>query len=124
MEPNRTPGRWRFVDAADLTNDSVGFDSLEVRSSSADENLGTVRGFIVDADRGQLHYVVVDSGGWFSSGSYLVPPAYTRVDAEEQVLWTDATRDSISRFAHFDPSQYDTLSDDQLWTIERRIIEA
>jgi hypothetical protein len=119
-----TVARWRFVKASDLRNDTVGFDELEVRSATADERLGSVRGFIVDGDSGQLHYVVVDSGGWFTGGSYLVPPAYTRVDAEQKVLWAETTRQAIGRFPEFDSMQYPTLSDEQLWGIERRIIEA
>jgi hypothetical protein len=116
--------RFRYVGAGDLTEDTIGFNGLAVRSSSQDEELGTVRGFIVDADSGQLHYVVVNAGGWFTSDSYLIPPAYTRVDAEQQVLWTDATRDTIRRFPAFDSDTYPTLSEEQLWPIERRIIEA
>lgn len=119
-----TAARWRFVKASDLRNDTVGFDGLEVRSMSADEKLGSLKGFIVDGDSGQLHYVVVDSGGWFTGGSYLIPPAYTRVDAEQNVLWAETTRDAIGRFPEFDLGQYPTLSDEQLWGIERRIIEA
>lgn len=119
-----TVARWRFVKASDLRNDSIGFDGLEVRSATADDRLGSLRGFIVDGDSGQLHYVVVDSGGWFTGGSYLIPPAYTRVDAEQRVLWAETTRNAIGRFPEFDSSQYPTLSDEQLWGIERRIIDA
>jgi hypothetical protein len=116
--------RFRYVEAGDLANDTVGFQGLQVRSTSADEKLGTVRGFIVDEASSQLHYVVVDSGGWFSSESFLIPPAYTRVDAEQQVLWAEANRDTIRRFPPFDPREYPALSDTQLWEMERRIIEA
>jgi hypothetical protein len=98
---------------------------LRVRSGTdPNEDLGSVRGFIVDASSGRLHYVVIDSGGWFSGGSYLIPPAYTRVDAEQEVLWADLTRDVLRRFPEFDPGKFPELSEDQLWAIEQRIIEA
>jgi hypothetical protein len=119
-----SPGRWRFVKAGDLHSSSPSFDRLEVRSTTADERLGKLKGFIVDTDGGRLQYVVVDSGGWFTGGTYLIPPAYTRVDAEQNILWAEATRDTIGRFPEFDSGEYPTLSDEQLWGIERRIIEA
>src|SRR5262245_32015147 len=100
---------WRFVSAADLRNDTVGFDKLDVRSATEDESLGTVRGFIVDDASGRLHYVVVDSGGWFSAESYLVPPAFTRVDAEQRVLWVEPSRETIRRFPEFRVHDYPVL---------------
>lgn len=119
------PQRWRFVDADDLTDDLVNFGNLPVRSSTQGaEELGTLEGFIVDPASGRLHFVVVESGGWFSGGSYLLPPNYTQLDAEQQVMWVDATRDAVQRFPEFDASQYaDDISDRELWAIERRIIE-
>lgn len=121
---NATHG-WRFVDADDLTDDLVNFGNLPVRSSTRSaEELGTLEGFIVDPARGRLHFVVVESGGWFSGGTYLLPPSYTQLDAEQQVMWVDATRDAVQRFPEFDPDQYrEDISDRELWAIERRIIE-
>lgn len=124
MERTDADGRFRFVDASELRTDPVDFRELTVRSVSSQERLGTLRGFVVDADRGQLQYVAVDSGGWFTGGTYLIPPAYTRIDADEQVFWAEVTRDTISHFPEFDPKKFPTLSDAELWTIERRIIEA
>jgi hypothetical protein len=115
--------RWRFVKAGDL-QDSIPFERFEVRSSTHGERLGTLEGFIVDGDSGRLHYVVVDSGGWFSGGSYLIPPAYTQADGERNVLWAETTREAMSRFPEFDAERYPALSDEQVWGIERRIIEA
>jgi hypothetical protein len=117
------PHSWRFVKAKDISDGAIDFDALDVRSTD-DDSLGNVRGFIVDGAAERLHYVVVDSGGWFSGGSYLIPPAYTRLDAENGVLWTELTRNVISRFPQFDEDLVSTLSRDQLWAIERRIIAA
>jgi hypothetical protein len=121
---NASDGRWRFVKASDLANDTVGFDRLEVRSATSDENLGKLKGFIVDSDSRQLHFVVVDSGGWLSSDSYLIPPAFTRVDAEQRVLWAETTRNAIRRFPEFRSSDYPTLTNEDLWRIEQEIIAA
>lgn len=124
MERTETQGRFRFVDASELRSHPVDFGALTVRSASRDERLGKLRGFVVDADRRQLQYVAVESSGWFSGGTYLIPPACTRIDADQDVFWAEVTRDTISHFPEFDPTRFPTLSDTELWTIERRIIEA
>lgn len=121
MNPS-TSSQWRYVKAETLGQETIGFSGLPVRSSKAQEELGTLDGFIVDAASGRLHYVVVDSGGWFTGGRYLVPPAYTQLDAEQQVLWADVTRAAIGQYPRFDPNHFVTMSPREAWDIERQII--
>jgi hypothetical protein len=115
--------RCRFVAAGDLAENGRRFDGIEVRGPD-DEDLGDVEGFIVDEPDGRLRYVVIDSGGWFTGGTYLIPPAYTRIDQDRAVLRADLTRDTIERFPEFDRERYPQISGDDLWRFEQRIITA
>jgi hypothetical protein len=115
--------RSRFVAAADLDEAGRRLDGLEVRGPD-DEDLGDIEGFIVDEADGRLRYLVIDSGGWFTGGTYLIPPAYTRVDPDTAVLRADLTRDTIERFPEFDREQFPQVSGDDLWRFEQRIITA
>jgi hypothetical protein len=117
-------GDYHYISATSLTGDIVDFDGLQVRSTASNEVLGTVEGFIVDRRSGQLRFVVVDSGGWFGSESFLLPPGRTRLAPEEGLLWTDATRESVRSFPGFDTTEYPRLSENDLWQIERRVIAA
>jgi hypothetical protein len=115
--------RSRFVAASDLDEDGRRFDGLSVRGPD-DEDLGDIEGFIVDEPDGRLRYLVIDSGGWFTGGTYLIPPAYTRVDPDTAVLRADLTRETIERFPEFDRERYPQVSGDDLWRFEQRIITA
>src|SRR2546430_1384211 len=76
------PRPWlRYVDASDLDDTTVKFDSLPVQSP-AGEKLGGVDGFIIDVTSGRPFYVVVDSGGWFKSKHYLLPIGHAMLDAD------------------------------------------
>ena len=78
----------RVVDAGDIDDDRTDFDGLNVLDT-AGQKLGDVDGFIVHRDTKRPYYVVVDSGGWFSSRSFLVPIGHARLDADNQALRVD-----------------------------------
>jgi hypothetical protein len=110
------PYRWlKFLNAGDLTHDSVDFDGLDVESPEGD-HLGEVKGFIVDADSGRPYYVVVDSGGWFRSRHFLLPVGHARLrsDDKSEALVADISRDRIDRFPGFDKTAFEKLSADDL----------
>jgi len=109
----------RYVDAGDVTPDPIDFEGLDVRGKE-DEKLGDVEGFIIDIDAGasRLHYVVVDSGGWFSSRSYLVPASHTHLDREAGALRVELTKDTIAGYPEYSPERFARLSDDELWRYE------
>jgi hypothetical protein len=115
--------RFRFLDAKEISHDLVNFDGLGVYNR-ANEKLGSVDGFVANPDTGQLYYVVVDSGGWFSSRHYLVPVGHATLDAENKVLVFDLDKDRIRRFPEYDPERFARMSDDELRLFERRMLEA
>ncbi len=119
--------RFRYVDADDLEHASVDFSDLDVRNP-AGEKLGGVDGFIVDAVSDRPYYVVVNSGGWFSGGKYLVPINHARLEhdtgEDEDVLRVNLDKDTIRKYPTFDKDEFARLSDDPLHEFERRIGQA
>ncbi len=113
--------RFRYVDADDLQNTTIDFDDLDVRNA-ADDKLGDVDGFIVDAASGRPYYVVVNSGGWFSGGKYLVPINRGRIEHDqrhdEDVLRVNLDKDAIRNYPKFDRDEFARLSDDRLRDFE------
>ncbi len=116
--------RFRYVDAGDLENTNVDFGDLDVRNPEGDK-IGEVDGFIVDATSERPYYVVVDSGGWFRGGKYLVPINHTRLDRDEQrdedVMLVDLNKDTIKQYPKFDKDEFARLSDAQLRDFQARI---
>src|SRR4051794_17178102 len=62
----------KYIKAADLHDDAIDFDGLEVVSAAGD-HLGDVDAFIVDSETARPYYVVADAGGWFKSRHFLLP---------------------------------------------------
>lgn len=115
--------RLRYVDADTVDDTVIDFDDLHVRAADG-EKLGEVEGFIIDPELRRAYYIVVDSGGWFSSRHYLVPIGHARVDRGERALRLDIGRDAITSYPEFDPDQFSTMSDDDLRRFETRTIAA
>lgn len=112
------PRPWmRYVDASDLCDTDIDFDGLPVQNAAGDR-LGTVDGFIIDADDARLYYVVVDAGGWFKSKEYLIPVGHARFDAANRQFFADLTRERIDRFPGFDKDKFHELSDEELERID------
>jgi hypothetical protein len=105
----------KYVKAADLNEDLVDFDGMNVESPTG-EHLGDVEGFIVDSDSGRPYYVVVDAGGWFKSKHFLLPAGHATLDsdADGEALVADLTRDRIEKFPGFDLSEFDRMSEADL----------
>ena len=100
----------RYVDASTLDDDTVDFNGLNVESPTG-EHLGDIEGFIVDSNSSRPYYVVVDTGGWFKSKHLLLPVGHTRFDADEDVLVTELSRESVDRFPGFDKDNFEKLSE-------------
>lgn len=115
--------RLRYVDADEVHGADVQFDDLKVRTPGGDK-LGEVDGFIVDSDARRAYYVVVDSGGWFTSRKFLVPIGHARLDDDRDALVLDVEKDTISRYPQFDRDSFDRLSDTDRLGYERRYAEA
>jgi hypothetical protein len=101
------------LDADDLDDAGVDFDGMNVESASG-EHLGTVDGFIVDSESGRPYYVVGDASGWFKTKHFLLPVGHAHLDANNEVLRADLTRDRVERFPGFDKDEFDKLTVDDL----------
>jgi hypothetical protein len=111
------------VPANDLDSATAKFGDLKVENPEG-EKLGKVDGFIIHVDTAQPYYVVVDSGGWFSSKNYLVPIAFARLDPERHLMQADLSRERIKRFPGFDKDEFEKLSDQELEQFARSTASA
>ena len=123
MEYTTYASRLRFLDACDVDDDVVDYDGLPVQGPDAGK-IGKVEGFIVDALAGRAYYVVVDSGGWFSSRRFLLPIGHVTLDQARSALQVDVAKDSLQRYPEFDPDRFRQFSDEDLQTFEARMLEA
>lgn len=111
----------RYVDADKITDTSIDLDGMKVRNDAGDK-LGEVDGLIVDAGSGRTYYVVVDAGGWFKSKHLLMPVGQLRLDADQDALVVNLTKEQMERFPAFDSDRFETLSDSDLVRINRETI--
>ena len=82
---------YRFTDADEAT-DAPRLEGLWID----DEKLGKIDDVVFDHSTGHIHYVVVDTGGWFpaTSSSCLPEPLRPSVDHEDDYR-VDLTQDQI-----------------------------
>jgi hypothetical protein len=118
----RTPNL-RYLDAGYIVDDRIDFDGLDVRNAGG-EKLGSVEGFIVQRDSNRPYYLVVDSGGWFSSRHYLVPIGDVRFDPDNQALRLDIDRDTISGFPEVHLDRFDEITEDEARRINEGTLRA
>jgi hypothetical protein len=90
-----------------LGNQCLADDVRDVRGaivrSSENERLGIVDDVIFDHDSMEIHYVVVDSGGWLEAGTFLLP--VDRVSSDKNHgdgLATGTTRKQIKSSPQYD----------------------
>jgi hypothetical protein len=110
----------RYVDADDLDDQTFDFDGLKVRNDAKDK-LGEVDGFIVDSQSGRPYYVVVDAGGWFKSKHFLLPVGHVRMDADNDALVADLSKERIERFPGFDKDNFEKMSEADIRKINDEI---
>ena len=122
MEHTTYASRLRYLDADDVDNAVVDYDGLDVRGPDGDK-LGDLDGFIGDAQAGRVHYVVVDSGGWFRSRRFLLPVGHAVLSSDRRALNVDVTRQALLRYPAFEQSRFNEFSDDDLRLFEERMSE-
>jgi hypothetical protein len=115
--------RLRYLDADDVDDAVVDYDGLDVYGPDG-HKIGDVDGFIVDAEARRVNYVVVDSGGWFTSRRLLLPIGHATLGADRKSLQTDVTRDALRRLPDFDPDRFREFTDDDLRAFERNTVVA
>lgn len=118
MEQSTHTARLRYLDADDVDDALVDFDGLDVYAVDGDK-VGDVDGFIVDSTASRVKYVVVDSGGWFTSRRFLLPIGHAAFAPDKKSLQTDVTRDALGRLPSFEHDRFDQLKEDELFAFER-----
>ncbi len=92
------------------------------------EKLGDIDGVIVDGDSLQPRYVVVDTGGWFSSRQFVVPAGDIREidDDERRVHFTTLTKQTLQsgQYPRYDASWWDTNDHEHFDQYERGVAQA
>ena len=115
--------RMRYLDADDVDHAVVDYDGLDVYGRDG-QKLGNIDGFIVDADARRVNYVVVDSGGWFTSKRLLLPVGHATLAADHRSLQVDLSRDALGRFPEYDEERFSEFTDDELRAFERNTVVA
>lgn len=68
-----------------------------------DEKLGKIDDVIFDHSSGDIHYAVVDTGGWLSSKKFIVPSARLTSSAKHEGDYQAAlTKEQIEKFPAYD----------------------
>lgn len=115
--------RLRYLDADDVDDAVVDYDGMNVYGTDG-HKIGDVDGFIVDRDAMRVNYVVVDSGGWFTSRRLLLPVGHATLAADRKALQADVPREALRRLPEFDPDRFTAFSDDELRAFERNTVLA
>ena len=123
MENTTYAARLRYLDAEDIDAAVVDYDGLKVVGRDG-HRLGNVDGFIIDAEARRVNYVVVDSGGWFTSRRLLLPIGHATLGDDRKSLQVDVSRDALRRFPEFDEDAFRAFSDDELRAFERNTVIA
>jgi sporulation protein YlmC with PRC-barrel domain len=87
-----------------------------------DERLGTIDDVIFDHSTGDIRYVVVDAGGWFSSKKFLVPAHRLHTSNNENAYSVNLDKKQIEDFPRYDESHLDSTTNWQ--TYEKRYTDA
>ena len=88
-----------------------------------DEKLGKIDDVIFDHSTGSIKYVVVETGGWFSTKKFLVPPSQLRNSAEHDGDFAvDLDKRQIENFPPYNES--DLNSEDEWKNYEKKFNEA
>lgn len=117
--------RMRYLDAGDMDSagTDVNFDGLQVRGPDG-HKIGNVDGFVIDTEARRATYVVVDSGGWFTSRRLLLPIGHAALSADRRSIRTDVTRDALRRLPEFEADRFREFTDDELRAFERDTVVA
>jgi hypothetical protein len=109
---------YRFEDLS--TEDDVRGAAIYGRN---DEKLGKIDDVIFDHSTGSIKYVVVDSGGWFSSKKFLVPPHRLHTSADHDGDFTvNLDKQQIESFPRYTES--DLHSEEQWQGYEKKFDQA
>ena len=123
MTESRYASRFRYLDAADVDDQIVEFNGLDVVGSDG-VKIGAIDGFVVDATARRVNHIVVDSGGWFTSRRLLLPIGHAALAPDRKSLRTDVSRDALLRLPDFEAARFSAFSDEELQAFERHTVVA
>jgi hypothetical protein len=110
-----TLGDYRFTDTQEA--------ALDIRGAKVygpgDHKLGEIDDVIFDEATGAIVFLVVDTGGWLSSKTFIVPPREIRPSLQhEDDFLVDLTKEQIETFPPYDGA---SLTSEEQWAdYERR----
>lgn len=98
-----------------LKGNPVGETAEDIRGSHLygvnDEKLGKIDDVIFDHATGDIHYIVVDTGGWLSSKKFIVPAQGVRGSAKhENDFQASLTKPQIESFPPYNESDLESES--------------
>ena len=123
MNQSTYASRFRYLDADDVDDAEVDYDGLDVYGPDG-QKVGDVDGFIIDAEARRVNYVVIDSGGWFTSRRLLLPVGHVTLGPDRKSLRVDVTRDALGRLPEYHPERFGEFSDEELRAFERNTVVA
>jgi hypothetical protein len=93
--------------------DSQTENAFDIRGASiygaGGKKLGKIDDVIFDHATGNIHYVVVDTGGWLSSKKFIVPPQQLRDSSQHKNDFEgNLTKEQIQQFPPYDDSDVDS----------------
>jgi hypothetical protein len=118
MENETYAARLRYLPAADVEDTVVDYRGMNVHGADG-QKLGEVDGFIIDSQARRVYYIVVDSGGWFTSRRLLLPIGHASLAADRTLLQADVGREALRRLPEFDADRFGEFSDGELRAFER-----
>jgi sporulation protein YlmC with PRC-barrel domain len=93
---------YNFLDDGDSTSAAKDIRGANVYGLD-DKKLGKIDDVIFDHSTGQIHYIVVDTGGWLSSKKFIVPPQQLQASSEHKDDFViNVTKDQIEKFPPYD----------------------
>jgi hypothetical protein len=114
---------WRYLDADDVDDAVVDYDGLAVYGTD-DHKIGDVDGFILNVESRRVNYVVIDSGGWFTSRRLLLPIGHASLAPDGKSLRADVAREALRRLPEFHEDEFRAFTDDELRAFERNTVIA
>lgn len=79
---------------------------------TGDEKLGTIDDVIFNHATGEIRYVVVDTGGWLSSGKFVIPGERIQIsEKHENDFFAPLTKQQVERFPAYDEKLLERTDD-------------
>lgn len=88
----------------DLSNGELYNPTGQAAYGAGTEKLGLVRDALVNPTTGQLHYLIVDVGGWFSTKHVLVPVGQARF-TQDGAYFDRLTKEQVRNLSEYDEHQ-------------------